>query len=72
MFMDQQLWPSCDTKAWVSYWRRKGQQGPFDTGNNVLGRKTVDWIHIVVTHVSTLGSNVLRGHGEWELGAHCG
>jgi hypothetical protein len=39
---------------------------------NVLGGETVDRVHVVVTHVSTLSGNVLGRHGEWESSVDCG
>jgi hypothetical protein len=36
-----------------------------------LGGDTPDRVHIVVTHVCTLSSEVLRGECVWKLGVPC-
>ena len=42
-------------------------------GTGLLARDSKDGVHVVVTHVSSLGSNVLWVHGQGHvLGAHCG
>ena len=58
--------PCCSYKS-------KNRQ-PFDAKTTVvysLRGQSVDGVHVVVPHVSTLGGLVLGGHGERELLAHC-
>jgi hypothetical protein len=39
---------------------------------STLTRNTVDGVHVMVTHVCTLGSNVFRAHCRWKvLGSRC-